>query len=115
MEDVQFLADGLGDYPATMNHADWFNNGGFAKVQPYYTRNCEVYAMRDEVKPFIRSYFNSFASLLNPEVLTLWEHFHHRNPKGHRSLETKPEMRARRGLALDHKQLAMGKRLHTLE
>ncbi len=77
MEDVQFLADGWFDYPATMNQADWFNNGGFSKVQPYYTRNGEIYAMQDEVKPFIRSYFNSIASLLNPEVLTFWEHFRH--------------------------------------
>jgi hypothetical protein len=33
--------------------------------------------MQDEVKPFVRSYFNSIASLLNPEVLTFWEHFRH--------------------------------------
>jgi hypothetical protein len=77
MEDVQFLADGWFDYPAIQNHADWFNLGGFSKVQPYYTRNCEVYALRDDIKPFVRSYFNSIASLLNPEVLTFWEHFHH--------------------------------------
>jgi hypothetical protein len=77
MEDVQFLADGWFDYPATMNQADWFNLGGFSKVQPYYTRNAEIYAMRDEVKPFLRSYFNSLAALLNPEVLTMWEHFNH--------------------------------------
>ena len=77
MEDVQFLADGWFDYPATMNEKDWFNLGGFSKVQPYYTRNCEVYALRDDVKPFVRSYFNTLAAMLNPEVLTLWEHFHH--------------------------------------
>jgi hypothetical protein len=77
MEDVQFLASGWFDYPAAQNQADWINLGGFSKVQPYYTRNCEVYALRDEVKPFIRSYFNSIASLLNPEVLSFWEHFHH--------------------------------------
>jgi hypothetical protein len=77
MEDVQFLSDGWFDYPATMNEKDWFNLGGFSKVQPYYTRNCEVYALRDEVKPFVRSYFNTLAAMLNPEVLTLWEHFHH--------------------------------------
>jgi hypothetical protein len=29
------------------------------------------------VKPFVRSYFNTIAAMLNPEVLTLWEHFHH--------------------------------------
>lgn len=77
MEDVQFLSDGWFDYPAAASEADWFNLGGFAKVQPYYARNAEIYALRNEVKPFLRSYFNSLASLLNPEVLTLWEHFHH--------------------------------------
>lgn len=76
MEDVQFLADGWFDYPAEKNHADWFNLGGFSKVQPYYCRNAEIYAMRDDVKPFIRSYFNTLASLLNTENLSLWEHFH---------------------------------------
>lgn len=76
MEDVQFLAEGWFDYPAAKNEADWFNLGGFSKVQPYYTRNAEIYAMRDDVKPFIRSYFNTLASLLNTENLSLWEHFH---------------------------------------
>jgi hypothetical protein len=76
MEDVQFLADGWFDYAAAANHADWFNLGGFSKVQPYYTRNAEIYALRDEVKPFVRSYFNTLAAMLNTEVLTIWEHFH---------------------------------------
>jgi hypothetical protein len=77
MEDVQFLSDGWFDYPAATNQSDWFNLGGFSKVQPYYTRNAEIYALRNEVKPFLRSYFNSLAAMLNPEVLTLWEHFNH--------------------------------------
>jgi hypothetical protein len=77
MEDVQFLSDGWFDYPAELNEKDWFNLGGFSKVQPYYTRNCEVYALRDDVRPFVRSYFNTIAAMLNPEVLTFWEHFHH--------------------------------------
>jgi hypothetical protein len=77
LEDVQFLGEGWFDYPAAENARDWFNLGGFAKVQPYYGRNAEIYAMRHEVKPFLRSYFNSLASLLNTEVLTLWEHFRH--------------------------------------
>ncbi len=76
MEDVQFLTSGLGEYPAEKSRADWFNLGGFAKVQPYYCRNAEIYALRDDIKPFIRSYFNSLASLLNTENLSLWEHFH---------------------------------------
>ncbi|HPX42334.1 MAG TPA: hypothetical protein PLF51_17990, partial [Candidatus Hydrogenedentes bacterium] len=34
-----------------------------------------VHALRDDVKPFIRTYFNSVMSLLNREDLSLWEHF----------------------------------------
>ncbi|MCL5099089.1 MAG: hypothetical protein M1608_16450, partial [Candidatus Omnitrophica bacterium] len=49
--------------------------GGFAKVQPYYARTVEVHALRDDVKPFIRSYFNTIPTLLNREDLSLWEHF----------------------------------------
>jgi hypothetical protein len=75
MEDVQFLSDGWFDYPAEKNHADWFDLGGFSKVQPYYCRNAEIYALEDDVKPFIRSYFNTIATLLNTENLSLWEHF----------------------------------------
>jgi len=77
LEDVQFLGEGWFDYPAAANAKDWFNLGGFAKVQPYYCRNAEIYALRDDVRPFLRTYFNSLASLLNTEVLTLWEHFRH--------------------------------------
>ncbi|MCC6698567.1 MAG: NPCBM/NEW2 domain-containing protein [Candidatus Hydrogenedentes bacterium] len=75
MEDVQFLESGWFYYPEEGNKADWFNLGGFAKVQPYYARNAEVCALRDDVKPFIRSYFNAVVSLLNREDLSLWEHF----------------------------------------
>jgi hypothetical protein len=75
MEDVQFLESGWFYYPQEGNQADWFNLGGFAKVQPFYARNAEVCALRDDVKPFIRSYFNAVVSLLNREDLSLWEHF----------------------------------------
>jgi hypothetical protein len=76
MEEVCFLHSGMGDYPADKNHADWFDLGGFAKVQPYYARCAEIYAARDDVKPFIRSYFNAIPSLLSLENLSFWEHFH---------------------------------------
>jgi hypothetical protein len=75
MEDVQFLASGWFDYPAESNAQDPFNLGGFSKVQPYYTRNAEVYALRDDVKPFVRSYFNTIPSLLSLENLSFQEHF----------------------------------------
>ncbi|MCC6443994.1 MAG: NPCBM/NEW2 domain-containing protein [Armatimonadetes bacterium] len=75
LEDVQFLSEGWFDYPADLSRKDWFNRGGFSKVQPYYTRNAEIYALRDEAKPFVRSYFNSLASLVSEENMSFWEHF----------------------------------------
>ncbi len=75
MEDVQFLSDGWGGYPAERNHAEWFDMGGFAKVQPYYCRNAEISALRDDVKPFVRSYFNTLASLIDGTCLSIFEHF----------------------------------------
>jgi hypothetical protein len=75
MEDVEFLRSGMGTYPAEENRRDRFNRGGFAKMQPYYARHIEIYALRDDVKPFLRAYFNSMASLLNREVNWFWEHF----------------------------------------
>lgn len=76
MEDVAFLSDGWFDYPAEASHKDWFDRGGFSKVQPYYTRNAQIYAMRDDVKPFVRSYFNTLAAMVNTENMSMWEHFH---------------------------------------
>jgi hypothetical protein len=76
MEDHQFLRDGWFDYPEQRNRTNVFCFGGFSKVQPYYTRNAEVCALRDDVKPFVRSYFNALAAMLNAENLSLWEHFH---------------------------------------
>jgi len=77
-EDVQFMGSGWGydGYSSDKNYQDWFNLGGFAKVQPFYARTTEVYALQDDVKAFIRSYFNSTITLLNRENLSLWEHFH---------------------------------------
>ena len=76
MEDFWFFHEGLYDYPAQETKKDWFNLGGFSKVQPYYARIQELYALIDDVKPFIRSYFNAIPSLLNTENLSFWEHFH---------------------------------------
>ncbi|HNT34836.1 MAG TPA: hypothetical protein PKH07_07550, partial [bacterium] len=75
LEDNDFLGEGWGGYPASLNHEDWFNMGGFAKVQPYYCRIAEIYALRDEVKPFLRSYFNTLASLIDATALSIFEHF----------------------------------------
>jgi hypothetical protein len=75
LEDHQFLRSGHKDYKEEKNRKDVFALGGFGKVQPYYGRNAEVCALRDDVKPFIRSYFNAMSSLICEENLTFWEHF----------------------------------------
>lgn len=75
IEDRQFLRSGWHDFPEEQNRKDVFNFGGFGKVQPYYVRNAEIYAMQDDVKPFLRSYFNALSALLNQETLYLCEHF----------------------------------------
>ncbi len=67
MEGIEFLRSGLGEpaYDAATNERLWFDLGGFNKCQPYYRRSVELYGLRDEVKPFIRGYFNTIPSLLS--------------------------------------------------
>jgi hypothetical protein len=70
LEDVQFLRT---NWVADITKVDAFDWGGFAKMQPYYCRIADIHAMRDDVKPFIRSYFNAIPALVNFEDLTFWE------------------------------------------
>ncbi len=77
MEDAWFFFHpGLANYAPDVMQNDWFTYGGFTKLQPYYTRYADVLAQADDIKPFIRNYFNSFFPMLSPETLALWEHFH---------------------------------------
>jgi hypothetical protein len=71
LEDVQFLA--RKNWYKDMSAVDPFDWGGFAKMQPYYCRIAEIYALRDDVKPFLRSYFNPIPAQVNFEDLTFWE------------------------------------------
>ncbi len=70
LEDVQFLRT---SWVKDWSKSDAFDWGGFAKMQPYYCRIAEIYAQRDDVKPFLRSYFNMIPALVNFEDLTFWE------------------------------------------
>ena len=73
-EDHYFRAPTV-DFPAERIADDWFDFAGFYRGQPYYPRITDVYALNDDVKPFIRSYFNNIAPIVNMELLTFWEHF----------------------------------------
>ncbi|MHB1455486.1 MAG: NPCBM/NEW2 domain-containing protein [Armatimonadota bacterium] len=76
MEDNWFLMyHWLSAYDENLMKKDWFNYGGFSKLQPYYTRNADIYAARDDIKPYIRTCFNTFFPMLSTETLALWEHF----------------------------------------
>jgi hypothetical protein len=63
------------DFPADKIKQDWFDFAGFYRGQPYYPRITDVYALNDDVKPFIRSYFNNIVPIINTELLPFWEHF----------------------------------------
>ena len=68
----------LNDYVLIDELRQWrdpFNLGGFSKVQPYLTRTAQMHALADDVKPFVRAYFNAAASVVNLETLTCSEHF----------------------------------------
>jgi len=48
--------------------------------QPYYQRHPFIHLRRDEVKPFLKSYYNGFAGLADRETYTFWEHYYHVSP-----------------------------------
>lgn len=52
---------------------DWFSLGGFS-MQPNLLWGPVPYLRRDEVKHYLRAYFNSFASAYRPDVQMLTEH-----------------------------------------
>lgn len=71
LEDVQFLT--RKQWFRDMSQVDPFDWGGYAKMQPYYSRIAEMHAQRDDVKPFVRAYLNVIPATLNFEDLTFWE------------------------------------------
>ncbi len=52
---------------------DWFNLGGFGKLQPYYCHYQEAYLLRDEIPNFLRGFFNTLAAIADPQTLTFQE------------------------------------------
>ncbi len=52
---------------------DWFNLGGFEKLQPYYVHYQEAYLRRDQIPNFLRGFFNTLAAISDPDTLTFQE------------------------------------------
>jgi hypothetical protein len=56
-------------------HAELFTERNTAFSQPYYAPHAWVHLRRDEVKPFLKTYYNTLAALADRETYTFWEHF----------------------------------------
>jgi hypothetical protein len=52
---------------------DWFNLGGFEKLQPYYVHYQDAYLQRDQIPNFLRGFFNTVAAISDPMTLTFQE------------------------------------------
>jgi hypothetical protein len=52
---------------------DWFDLGGFEKLQPYYVHYQEAYLLRDQIPNFIRGFYNTIAAIADPQILTFQE------------------------------------------
>ncbi len=48
--------------------------------QPYYSRHDWVHLQRGEVKPFLKTYYNTVAGLADRETYTFWEHYFGNSP-----------------------------------
>jgi len=53
--------------------SDWFNLGGFEKLQPYYVHYQDAYLQRDQIPSFLRGFFNTLATISDPQTLTFQE------------------------------------------
>jgi len=70
-EDNLYLSEQYGYSPSHLDH--WFSQGGFS-MQPNLLCSPHPYLMRDEIKHFLRSYFNAFAVAYYPNTQMLTEH-----------------------------------------
>ena len=61
-------------------HNDLMTKRNAAFSQPYYSRHPIVHLRRGEVKPFLKAYYNTVASLADRDTYTFWEHYFGASP-----------------------------------
>jgi hypothetical protein len=66
---------------------DWFNLGGFDKLQPYYLHYQDAYLERDQIPNFLRGFFNTLASISDPMTLTFQEELDYGGGQPHKTHE----------------------------
>ena len=67
--------------------ADWFNLGGFEKLQPYYVHYQEAYLRRDQIPNFLRGFYNTLAPIADPQTLTFQEELDFSGGQPHKTHE----------------------------
>jgi hypothetical protein len=58
-------------------HSELFYQNNSAFSQPYYSRHNWIQAKLGLVKPFLKTYYNTFSALADRETYTFWEHLYH--------------------------------------
>ncbi len=66
---------------------DWFNLGGFEKLQPYYVHYQDAYLQRDQIPNFLRGFFNTLAAISDPMTLTFQEELDFSGGQPHKTHE----------------------------
>jgi hypothetical protein len=66
---------------------DWFNLGGFEKLQPYYVHYQDAYLQRDEIPNFLRGFFNTLLTIADPMTLTFQEELDEDGGEPHKTHE----------------------------
>ena len=61
-------------------HSELMTIRNVAFSQPYYSPHPYVHLRREEVKPFLKAYYNGFSGLADRETYTFWEHYFHASP-----------------------------------
>jgi hypothetical protein len=67
--------------------SDWFNLGGFEKLQPYYVHYQDAYLQRDQIPNFLRGFYNTLASISDPQTLTFQEELDFGGAQPHKTHE----------------------------
>ncbi len=69
-------------------HTDMLFSRNMGGSQPYLSRHYYVHLLRDEVKLFLKAYYNTFAALADRSTYFFWEHLYHESPnKTHEQAE----------------------------
>jgi len=66
---------------------DWFNLGGFEKLQPYYVHYQDAYLQRDQIPHFLRGFFNTLAAISDHQTLTFQEELDFSGAQPHKTHE----------------------------